>query len=172
MGYSAKVIANHFLKTYGRQHGISPLKLQKLVYLAHGWHLALHDEALVTDEDAEAWQHGPVFPSLYHEFSEFGRGAITRLAEESVHDAATGVFRKTIPAIPKGATRVRSLLDRIWDVHGKYSPWQLSAMTHKPDSPWAKTRQQSGGKNNANITDATIKAHYKNLMAMRTGRDG
>ncbi len=163
--YSAKNVANYFLKTYGRKHDISSLKLQKLVYLAHGWHLALHDKALVADENAEAWQYGPVFPSLYHEFSEFGRGPITRLANDYEVDPRSGKVKLAVaPDIPKHDTPVRRLLDRVWDVYGKMSPWQLSAMTHQPDSPWDKTRRQSGGKNNANIDDKVIKAHYKDLM--------
>lgn len=167
--YSAKNVANYFLKTYGRKHGISPVKLQKLVYLAHGWHLALYGEPLVADENAEAWQYGPVFPSLYHEFSEFGRGPITRLADDyEIADPQTGKVKLVVtPDIPKRDTQVRRLLDKIWEVYGTYAPWQLSAMTHKPDSPWDKTRKQSGNKNNADIDAEIIAAHYKNLIPTR-----
>ena len=42
MGYSAKAVANYFLSKYGRKKGITPLKIQKLVYIAHGWHMACH----------------------------------------------------------------------------------------------------------------------------------
>ena len=178
--YSAKSVANYFLRTYGTQHGISPLKLHKLVYLAHGWHLALYNTPLVADENAEAWQHGPVFPSLYHEFSGFGRGPIVgRLAEDWAIEKAgepnpnsvmrrllTSRIRKRIPQIDKADTQTCRLLDRIWDVYGGLSAWQLSAMTHKPGSPWADTRQASQGKNNADIDDTMIAAHYKNLMTI------
>jgi len=43
------------------------MKLQKLVYYAHGWHLALNNEPLI-DEQVECWQYGPVISSLFHEF--------------------------------------------------------------------------------------------------------
>ena len=78
MGYSAKAPANYFIGKYGR-FKISPLKLQKLVYISHGWHLAIFDRELVDDEYAEAWQYGPVFPSLYHEFTEFGANPMANL---------------------------------------------------------------------------------------------
>lgn len=64
MGHSAKAIANFFIDRHKR-HGISPLKLQKLIYMAHGWHLALLDKPLVEDEAPEAWKFGPVFASVY-----------------------------------------------------------------------------------------------------------
>jgi uncharacterized phage-associated protein len=38
--------------------------------------LAINKEPLI-DERVEAWNYGPVIPSLYHEFKNFGSGAIT-----------------------------------------------------------------------------------------------
>ena len=42
----------------------TPLQLQKLVFLAHGWAFPLLGRQLV-DERVEAWLYGPVFPELY-----------------------------------------------------------------------------------------------------------
>jgi len=132
------------------------------------------DAPLVNDENAQAWPHGPVFPSLYHEFSEFGSGPITHLAGDyEIVDPRTEKVRLVVtPDIPKSDKPVRRLLDRIWGVYGDLSPWQLSDMTHRPDSPWDRTRRQAGGKAKTDIADTTIKAHYKTLMAERRGRDG
>ena len=47
-----------------------PLKLQKLLYLAQGFSFAFYDEALFS-EDIEAWVHGPVVPSVYHEYKSY-----------------------------------------------------------------------------------------------------
>lgn len=63
VGYSAKAVANYFLAQYGK-HGLNPLKLQKLVYIAHGWNLAVRNQPLVDNELPEAWEYGPVFASL------------------------------------------------------------------------------------------------------------
>ena len=50
---------------------VSNLKLQKLVYYAQAWHLALYDCPLF-DEDFQAWIHGPVIPELFEKYQHFG----------------------------------------------------------------------------------------------------
>lgn len=50
---------------------ISNLKLQKLVYYAQAWHLAIQHQPLF-QEDFEAWIHGPVIPELYQKYKSFG----------------------------------------------------------------------------------------------------
>ena len=53
-------VANYLLKKNG---GMQQLKLLKLVYLCHAWHLGILGAPLV-NEEAEARSYGPVFPSL------------------------------------------------------------------------------------------------------------
>ena len=160
MGYSAKAVANYFLSKH-RKQGITPLKIQKLVYIAHGWYMALHghDNPLVDDENAEAWQYGPVFPSLYHEFKHRGRMPIMDLATEIDVDLS-----EKKPAILKSDKTARDLLDRIWEVYGGYTGIALSELCHAEDSPWDKTRKKSGRKNNSDISDKIIANHYKQLL--------
>src|SRR5947209_3400405 len=80
MPYDAKAIANYFLDlAEAEAKSLTPMKLQKLVYYAHGWHLALTGRPLL-DEEIQAWSFGPVIRSLYNEFREFGAEPITRRA--------------------------------------------------------------------------------------------
>ena len=163
MGYSAKAVANYFLSNYGK-HGISPLKLQKLVYVAHGWYMAFHEDPLIGDEYAEAWRHGPVFPSLYHEFKHRGSLRITELAKEV--ELVSGMLRRSTPGIPKSDVETRELLDKIWDVYGEYSAIQLSNMCHQAGSPWDQTRKSNPkNANNADIDDELIRKHYQRVRA-------
>ena len=159
MGYSAKAVANFFIRRYGR-HGISPLKLQKLIYIAHGWCLALTDEPLVKDEHVEAWQHGPVFPSVYYEFREFGANIITRQATELAAD-----FSIETPEVTDDTTK--RLLDKVWEHYGKYSGAQLSRLTHKPGSPWDIASREANGIRNFHISNDLIKAHYKEQISIK-----
>lgn len=166
MGRSAKAVANYFLSKH-KKEGITPLKIQKLVYIAHGWYMAFHgyQYPLVEDENAEAWQYGPVFPSLYHEFKHRGRLPIMELATEIDFD----LDEKT-PRILKSDKKARSLLDRIWEVYGSYTGFELSELCHEDDSPWDKTRKQSRGKKNTDISDKVIAEHYKELLARNRRR--
>jgi uncharacterized phage-associated protein len=112
-------VAKYFLSVEGDEGEISNLKLQKLVYYAQGFSLALLDEPLF-DEPIEAWMHGPVVASLYHRYSHHGSSAIPAPAK---FDAT--VFSRA----------QRRLLDDVYEVYGQYSAWKLRQLTHEED-PW------------------------------------
>ena len=98
---------------------ISNLKLQKLVYYAQGLYLALHDEPLFA-ENIEAWTYGPVIPSLYHEYKEYGSGCITPPTD----------FDMSVLT-----DEAREVLDEVYQVYGQFSGWKLRDMTHE-EAPW------------------------------------
>lgn len=153
MPYLAKAIANYFLdRGWAEGKGVDPLKLQKLVYFAHGWHLGLYDSPLL-DGGVQAWRFGPVIPTLYHEFKEFGNAPIDWPArdEETRH----------VPRIPAHDEETRAFLDRIWSVYSDYSGLRLSDMTHKPGTPWANAWNESG--RNIMIPDSEIRRYFSSL---------
>ncbi len=168
---SAKAVANYFLDL-GKRDGIAitPLKIQKLVYISHGWHLALTDgKPLVCDEYAEAWPYGPVFPSLYHEFKRFGDTPIKSYAEEIVlhrglsHDYELEEEYEVV--IPKVYDKeVKKLLDKIWEFYSDTSGPTLSRITHRKGSPWHKIWEQHKGMKNVHIPNEKIEEYYKSLM--------
>ena len=100
---------------------ITNLKLQKLVYYAQAWHLALFDEPLF-DDPIEAWVHGPVVSSLYSKFRDYRWEPIG-------HD--TGDVD-----LPDD---VREHLDEVIEVYGGFSAWELERLTHS-EEPWRKAR--------------------------------
>lgn len=123
MPYSAKVIANCFLGL-GARDGvpIDPLKLQKLVYLAHGWSLVFLKRPLIS-ETIEAWRYGPVVPALYREFKKFGASPITANWQENGNGVAPD-------------EQTKSLLEAVWEKYKDISSIQLSVLTHEPSSAW------------------------------------
>lgn len=106
----------------GDEDGISNLKLQKLVYYAQGFYLALYDEALF-DDNIEAWAHGPVVPVVYHEYKSSGKLPIELGSPFNAHVCLT---KQEI-----------SHIETIFDVFGQFSAWKLRNMTHE-ESPWIK----------------------------------
>lgn len=151
MPYSAAKVANRMLEI-ARERGedITPLKLLKLVYIAHGWSFPYLNEPLLS-EPAQAWQYGPVVPSLYHAVSRFRADPITELVVD------------TDPQIlsPQADALVRS----VYDSYSRYSATQLSNMTHMPDTPWSEAWNLRG--KNAVIPNDRIAAHYQHLLQTR-----
>jgi len=144
MAFTAKSVANYFFDLAKSQsdHSVSPMKMQKLVYFAHGWSLGLTGNPLI-DEQVQAWPYGPVIPTLYHEFKHFGNGEITDYATElnwGNSGGRLGEFEVITPQIPNDASDrtqySRALLNKVWEIYRPYSPIQLSNITHEPGTPW------------------------------------
>ncbi|MDR1908694.1 MAG: DUF4065 domain-containing protein [Spirochaetaceae bacterium] len=64
--------ANEVAKYLIKSLPIDNLKLQKLLYYSQAVHIVLHDKAPLFPEDIEAWDYGPVVPSVYREYKPFG----------------------------------------------------------------------------------------------------
>jgi len=152
MAYSSLDVASYFIvraKEAGAKD-LSPMKLQKLLYFAHGWYLAVNDAPLLTDR-IQAWQFGPVIDTLYHETKRYGNDHIdqplTRAWEEI--DEETNQF-----------------LDSIWDTYSPYSAVRLSNATHAEGSPWDQAVKKNGGviKKNMIIDDQIIKDYFVRKM--------
>ena len=160
--YSAKAIANYFLehrKKFKRKGPITQMKLHKLVYFSHGWYLALTGKPLI-DETLQAWDYGPVVPSLYQEFKHFRNKNITEVAMdlEPIKGSKFSVF---VPAVAPDDQYTCELLDRVIKVYGKFTASQLSAMTHEPYSPWSEARKENPGVNFVGITNESLRKYFK-----------
>lgn len=178
MGYSAKAIANYFLELGKKEKKpITPLKIQKLVYIAHGWHLGITGEPLVADEYPEAWQFGPVFPSLYHEFKHFRGSPIQEPAQELIltepvesWDWDWDRLDSRTPEIDKEDAELRQFLEQIWRTYGEHSGSKLSSMSHGKGTPWNETRKREGDIINATIRNEDIREFYKKKVEDRIGK--
>lgn len=163
--YSSTAIANYFIEK-ARTSGcpdLSPMKLQKLVYYAHGWHLGLTGQPLL-DEQVQCWKFGPVVESLYHATKHFGMGVVTaRLAGPPDDPTA---------ANPPHDQRVRHLLDKIWDTYSGFTAIQLSNLTHLPGEPWRDVYDQHNGlvPLGIDIPDELIRRHFAKLAAQNSQR--
>lgn len=115
--YSTKDIADYFLAQVDEEAGdsLSNLKLQKLLYYAQGAFLAIHHRPLFEDR-IEAWEHGPVVPTLYRGLNHHGADPVP--LERPIDLAAYE------PA-------VRDLLDEVYLVYGQFSASKLRDMTRE-----------------------------------------
>lgn len=144
---SAKAIdvANTFLRLNDPDSGdlLTNLKIQKLVYYAQGFSLAITGEPLF-DEKIEHWDHGPVVPDLYHALKNNGSSVI--VAPDDY-----------IPSDHLSEEQI-NLIKEVQDVYGQFSAWKLRDMTHLED-PWMNTL--SGQE----ITTDSLKTFFKTLIA-------
>ena len=167
MPYHAKAIANYFLEyAWERNKDLNPMKIQKLTYFSHGWYLAIEDEPLIS-QAIEAWDYGPVIPTLYHEFKEYGSGPIRDLATSiAITSRKPLKFHYDAPQIedsPSSLADTKELLDRIWEVYGDFTAIQLSSLTHREGTPWDKTRKRFPNKRGVDIPDKWIKSYFLKL---------
>ncbi len=168
--YSPIAVANAFLDI-GRKIGteISPMKLQKLVFFAHAWMLALAGRPLI-NENVKAWKFGPVINSVYDEFKNFGSKPITSLGTELVIDDGSinnGCFSDSfsyiIPMIPKNDEVASAVINAVWDTYGGMSALRLSDLTHQAGSAWsvARGQHQDGQARNFIIPNEVIRECMK-----------
>ncbi len=154
---SAQAAANYFLELAEKEHRkLTPMQLIKLVYIAHGWTLALMNRPLF-DERVQAWQHGPVIPSLYHEFKHFGSNPVDEMAMNLDFDG-----QLYYPKINATETVAKKVLNKVWDVYKGYSGTQLRALCHQTGSPWQGCYKV--GQRNIEIDPEAIRHHYVHLL--------
>mgnify|MGYP003624478506 CR=1 FL=1 len=151
--YNPSTIANYFIKKYSSEGALTPMKLIKLVYISYAWYLTLTEgEKTLIDEKPQAWDYGPVFPSLYQSLKKFGKTEI----------------QKTIPnqsLWEKIRDEDKPFLNKMWDMYGSYGGIYLSAITHTDNSPWDKAFKKGY---NHNISDKDILEHYVPKLKPKT----
>lgn len=152
MPYQSAKIANYFLElAHEKDQSLTPLKLQKLLYFAHGWHLALESNGRpLLDEDIEAWEYGPVVPSIYHRFKTF--------RNKPIPSYAFG-FPKLLRS-EQG--EIGPLLSKVWEIYSPHTGMRLSNLTHLPETPWWNIRDKYDGNIPMNeiLKREDLRAHF------------
>jgi uncharacterized phage-associated protein len=141
---TAHDVAAYILQRHGP---ITAIKLQKLVYYSHAWHL-VWDEKPLFNEPIEAWANGPVVKELYREH----RGSFTVTDwPKGDPDALTESEKASVRAV--------------LDFYGEHNAAWLSELTHK-ERPWLDARQglAPGQRGNRRITDERMAEYYGSLI--------
>lgn len=162
MPYSAMKIANYFFELGQKEKiEITPLKLQKLLYFAHGWHLVLDSEGTpLLNESIEAWRYGPVVPSVYHEFKNYRDepipGPFLNFDDDYNIDSSFELSDEERCTLGK-------FLTSIWNEYGSHTGMQLSQLTHASGSPWRGLYDKYKGDipRRKKIDNQSIKRHFQ-----------
>lgn len=144
--HSAAAVANAFLGL-ARESGLAltNMQVQKLVFFAHGVHLAGFNEPLI-HEHPRAWTFGPVIPELYEALRKYGANVVTEdLAATDKVEAETA----------------KRAIEATWKAYKGYSASQLSRISHIKGGPWDLVWNSPDGQGRFSpISDAIIRDYY------------
>ncbi|MEL7688413.1 type II toxin-antitoxin system antitoxin SocA domain-containing protein [Citromicrobium bathyomarinum] len=155
MPQPALAIANRILDS-AQERGISLTNMQliKLIYISHGWSLALLGKPLV-DEQPQAWQHGPVYRTVYHAFRESGSRPV---GEKALHPFSGTEWVADLEEDEQ------AIVDQVVEAYGRHHAFSLSARTHQVGTPWHQVWNDGRGKYRP-IPNDLIKSHFDDLNA-------
>ncbi|EAH8216432.1 Panacea domain-containing protein [Campylobacter coli] len=124
---------------------LSNLKIQKMLYYAQGYMLAIFEKPLF-DDRIEAWKHGPVIRTVYEQFKKYGSNSISF---DELEDFDTDCIADNKDA--------HELLVLIFDKYGSMGAWELRKKTHE-EYPWKSSYVASLGNE---ITQDAIATFFK-----------
>lgn len=137
-------VAKFFIASFQKKNKeISNLKLQKLLYYAQAWHLALYGPVLFQDS-IEAWVHGPVVRDVFRNYKEYGWHPISE--------------RVQADGLDEFSFHLKEVIRR----YGKFDAVTLERMTHQ-ETPWREARGTLAPDEPSNrvITTESMKNYYR-----------
>lgn len=121
---------------------ITNLKLNKLLYYAQGCYLARTGKPLF-DGEIEAWQYGPVEPTIYNKYKRYGSSPITEVDQKCERDAFE-------------SDEFDALIDVACEF-GQYTGSTLVNMTHQVGTPWSDACRS----NKKEISQDSMREYFK-----------
>lgn len=118
----AKSVANYVI-AYGMKigHPVNNLQLQKILYYIQVHFLKKKGIPFFKDE-IEAWQFGPVIPTVYYQYAAFGPAPITMFKTQKID--LEQEEKKDLEKIVKEKA-VLSLLEIVADTNKKWKAWDM-----------------------------------------------
>ena len=147
--YKPSDIARFFLSQ--ENHGIDNLKLNKIIYIVLGYSLGLYDYNIF-EEEVEAWMYGPVIPTIYSKYREYGGRTIPK-----ENDEETGMLNI------KDNGRLYLILNFIKERYNTQTGIDLMWLTHGEGTPWSNYYRGHSERNT--IPRKAIRKYYRNFLS-------
>lgn len=168
--YNPLAVCNYFIDKANEDASVNDLtlmKLMKLVFFAHGWHLCLNDNKALIDERFEAWKYGPVVSSIYSEFKYNGKDPISVPAIkgnylETVFMSNDELEQNRI-SFDSFSVKTCKILDTVWNAYKKFDGITLSNATHKKGTPWDTIWKKKKNERHAEIPNDLILNYFVEL---------
>ncbi|WP_425417534.1 Panacea domain-containing protein [Oricola indica] len=165
-GFDAREVANLILDRFNpTEFQITNLKINKLLYFAHGFYRARFGKRLIRNH-FEAWENGPVVKVIFDAFKKNGAEPITNSA--LIYDY---LKESHIPAgfehIPEEDIEY---IDNVISYYVKFSARELVGLTHRPGTPWTRARNaERGMRLRDRIPDEWINEFFVENFGSRVG---
>ncbi len=128
---------------------VTNLQLQKILFILQANYMGIHNGTPLFDARFQAWDYGPVEPSVYHRVKCYGADPIEPWI----------FFNREGEDIPSDE---RDYVEHSLETLLHISPTQLVGFTHRTGSAWS--RKYKPGYSNE-ITAEDIMADYKNATS-------
>ncbi len=142
-------VANVFIELANddEQGNITNMAVNKLVYFAQGWSLALLDRPLFDDE-IYAWQYGPIEKDVYFAFKPCGKDLISEPSDY-------------VDSNDFSSDEIDLIMD-VYNHYKQYSAIGLMNLSHDEKGPWNKYFDENliGG---TIIPKQEIKDYFKSI---------
>jgi len=139
--YLIYLASQEFVGDNEEREGITNLKLQKVLYFVQAYYLAKIGKPLFSDK-IEAWEYGPVIPSVYRKYkANRSDPIINEKDKSSLSDEDKKVVKK------------------VWDSFGGYSASRLVDIAHA-HTPWKEANESV----TKIISHKALKEYYAPLL--------
>ena len=156
--YNALDVSRHIIN-YCNEHdyNLSNLKLQKILYFIQAYYLSKTESKEPCFKDTiEAWDFGPVVPSVYHEYKRFGSTNIPKISTYFKIDEKDFWQSEVIEYCDEVIDDSdKKLINKLVDNFSKFSTTRLVQITHN-QSPWINAYQQFDNE----ITVEAIRSYF------------
>lgn len=147
---------------------ITNKKLQKLLYYVQAWNLAVFNDPLF-NEVAQAWRHGPVYPTVYQAFKSFGAENVS-LASDYEKGAIDEEDMMKLIAEESNLTQEQAgLIEEVMTKYGTQSAFALEILSHR-ERPWLDARKglDDFDASEEPITYDAMRAYYGGLRKKKS----
>jgi uncharacterized phage-associated protein len=160
--YAAVAVANEFLRRARESRQVlSATQLHELVYCAHGWHLVVAGQPLISGPVA-AHRGGVYIPDL-KSAGCWGVGPVQGLLH-LVDDV------QTFPRVEAG-TPARFTIDHVWDDYGPLSRYDLTRFTLTEKGPWDQVWNADGRHESALVPNRLLREWFGQVATWRTAAE-
>lgn len=157
-------IANELIKLASADgKAFDQMQLQELVYIAHGWCLAITGEPLTGDRP-EALEHGPEYRRLAEALVGWGLDPVTSEIEAENNSVGLSKMDATISASVELLEIEKDILARVFDDYGHLRISQLATLTRAEGTPWHQVFASGAGKRR-DIPHALIRTQFVEIAA-------